>query len=60
MKKNIIVTNPSKTDLKQKEQVTAKILCYDLQTKDANNDNLLLLFLQYDDISHRVSCLDVR
>ena len=28
IKKNIIVTNPSKIDVKQKEQDTAKGLCY--------------------------------
>ena len=28
IKKNIIVTNQSKTDVEQKEQVTAKSLCY--------------------------------
>jgi hypothetical protein len=28
IKKNIIVTNPSKFDVKQKEQDTAKSLCY--------------------------------
>ena len=28
-KKKIIVTNPSKIDVKQKEQDTAKSLCYD-------------------------------
>ena len=28
IKKNIIVTNPSKIDVKQKEQDTAKSLCY--------------------------------
>ena len=28
VKKNIIVTNPSKIDVKQKEQDTAKSLCY--------------------------------
>ena len=30
VKKNTIVTNPSKNNVKQKEQVTAKSLCYDV------------------------------
>ena len=41
VKKNIIVTNPSKIDVKQKEQDTAKGLCYEkvpLEKSDKNCD----------------------
>ena len=31
-----------------------------LRTKEVNNGNLLLLFLEYDEISNELSCLDVK